>query len=69
MREFSRILRHYLIKALQASGVPVNSITYSDLGLAFSDLDSAFEAIDKRMTDLENQIRELRAMLEEEPKS
>lgn len=66
MREFGRILRHYILKALQASGVPVNSITYSDLELAFGDLERAFDIIDKRLAELEKEIREIRAELEEE---
>lgn len=66
MKNYLWLLRHYIVTALRASGVRVDSDTYSEIDLAFRELGEAFDNIDNRITELENEIRELRAELEEE---
>ncbi len=53
MRYFERILRHYLLTALRASGVAIDSDTYSELDSAFEELRETLEALDKRIAELE----------------
>lgn len=65
MRYFERIIRHYILMALRASGVPIDSDTYSELDSAFEELRETLEALDKRIAELEKMSPEL----EEEPKS
>lgn len=59
MRYFERIIRHYILTALGASGVPIDSDTYSELDSAFGELRETLEALDKRITELEKMSPEL----------